>query len=338
MDRYRTSIWEAVGLSEIQKNHFDVDDEDVSGIEERLPAATASGSSFYAGGSSKDETIHTAIDTGDSSFATSRRHEIASSSSNYDASRRGGFSDNSFAGHYNGSVTIDAKRGGGYAVVPTEDRGVGAATITHTSRFNTTYIDGKPIGRTYENTTIVKDAQGRVIDTQKQYSQKQTFAQGGDVVYTGASGGSSQPYPVHIPTTTHHFDWGAPAGGRQEQQQHFDNRVEGSVQYNRNSGQESQRAYGEAHQYYDRNGHVAGGYQNKYDREYHSGGQDLRGYGGNDRRYDQEQLGAAVGSQHQQSAIENAAAGHGFRTNVINMEGGAGKDVAVCSYSLGWFF
>lgn len=393
MDPYRTSIWEAVGLSEIRKTAFEAE-EDTSGIEERRPAATVSGSNFFAGSNSKDETVHTAIDAGDSSFDTSRRHEISSSSSSssgsFDASRGSGqsfstgnfeanrgsgqafstrnfeanrgsgqtFSRGSFeasgrsgqasssgnfdasgrnaqasstghfdasgrSGHYNGSVTIAAERGGGYAVVPDGDKGVDTATIQRISRYNTTFRDGVPVGRTYENTTIVRDAHGRIIDQQTQHAQARDFAEGSrQAVYSGAASGSSQPYPVHIPTTTHHFDWDASSG---KQEQHYDNRVEGSVQRN-------QQAYGEAHanQYYDRNGQVVGGgYQNKQDREFHSRGQDVRGYGGNDRRYDEEQLSASVGSQHQQSAIENAAAGHGFRTNVINMDGGAGKNIEI---------
>lgn len=422
LDPYRTSLWEAVGLSEIRKTKFDAD-EDYGGIEERRPAATVAGSNFFTGGA-RDENVHAAIDAGDSSFDTSRRHEASSASSGYGSSRSsgqtystdsfessrssgrsghaysessfegrqqsgrggftagsggqasstGGFEESGRSGHayseggfegrsgfsagsrsggqasstrgfeesgrsgfsagsyeggrsggqgfsagsssqdgrYNGSVTIAAERGGGYAVVPAGDRGINTATIQRISRYNTTFRDGVPIGRTYENTTIVRDAQGRVIDQQTQHAQAEGSRQ---AVYT-ASGGSSQPYPVHIPTTTHHFDWDAPAG---TQEQHYNNRVEGSVQRN-------QQAH--VNQYYDRNGQVVGGgYQNKQDREFHTRGQDVRGYGGTDRRYDEEQLSAAVGSQHQQSAIENAAAGHGFRTNVINMDGGAGKNI-----------
>lgn len=315
MDRYRTSIWEAVGLSEIRKTRFD-EDEDSSGIEERLPAATISGSSFYTGGSSKDESLHTPIDIGDSSYATSRRHEVMSTG-NFDTSRSRG---QGYSTHYNGSVAISAERGGGYAVVPTNNKGVDTATISRTSKYNTTFVNGVPVERTYENTTVVRDHQGRIIDKQTQHSQLQNFA---DVTYSGASGGSSQPYPVPVAPVTHHFSWDAPSSGKQEQ--HYDNRVEETAHRNQ---QESQYSYGQANanQYYDRNGHVVGGYQNKQDREFHTGGQDVRGYGGNERRYDQEQLSAAVGGQRQQSAIENAAAGHGFRTNVINIDGGGGKN------------
>lgn len=302
LDKDRTSIWEAVGLSET-KTSLDQYDEN-SGIEENRPASTAAGSTFSAGGSdSSEETAHTAIDIGDSSFSSSIRHNQTYGQQQI----------------YTGSVAIDTKKDGGYAVVPSSNnQGIGTATITHQSRYNTTFVNGKPIVRTYENTTIVKDSDGRILDTQKQYSSQNLGQAAGEgtVIH-------NEPYPVPIHTTARHFDWnGGAAGGdsssgrtQWQQSENFAAGAGGESQrdsYNRSQWETS------GNQYYDRYGHAASGYQNQYDREYHSRGQDLRDYGGDKRRFSQEQQSAG-GAEYQQSGFEAAAAGKQFRTQVVDL-------------------
>lgn len=294
-----------------------------SSIEKSKPAATVAGSSFSAG-SSKQETVHTSIDIGDSSATTSMRHE---------ASQR--------QGHYSGNVLIDAKKAGGYAVVPAANNdGIGTATITHTSRYNTTFVNGQPVGRTYQNTTIVRGTDGRVIDTQTRYSQTD-LAQGEETANVGAV--ITEPYPRRLPTSdsSDHFNWDnreeqQSESWRRHQQQQQQQSAYGSRQAaggarwsegdaeaetRRQQGSYARRGgwsqYNQSQEeYYDRYGQAAG---SQYDREYHTRGQDLRGYGGDATRYSQEQSAGANQYHRQQGVFEDAAAGNQFRTHVVDL-------------------
>lgn len=195
----------------------------------------------------------------------------------------------------------------------------GTATITQTSRHNTTFINGVAVGRSYENTTTFRNPQGEIINVEKKYSQAQpVFSQNGEVIYAGSTSAPNRPY-----STSQNIGWES-SPKRQEQ---YDNTVEGTSQYNSQySGRASQRGHEQtqSNQYFDSNGQPAS--RGHYDESFHTRGQDVRGYGGNVRGYTQEQTTSA-GGQYHQSAIENAAAGSGFRTNVVGVRKNTEEDV-----------
>lgn len=162
-------------------------------------------------------------------------------------------------------------------------------------------MNGVPVGRTYENTTIYRGPDGRVLDTQKQYSTSQGNYFAGE---------ESATYPRPIATSTPRFNWNNDAGGSETQRQ-SENFAQGR---SASSGEERSRWHQSSQdQYYDRHGQAAGSsYQNKYDRNYHTGGHDLHEYGEDDKRYSEEQNAAAAAAaggyqyQHRQGAVSSS--------------------------------
>lgn len=102
------------------------------------------------------QTTYKNVDSGDSSSFNQQRHNTSQS---YQGGSR---------------VYITEDQGHGSNVIKT---GGGVSTVKTISRYNTTFVNGQPVGRVYENTTIIRGPDGRIIDqkvvtgTSKDFSQ-----------------------------------------------------------------------------------------------------------------------------------------------------------------------
>lgn len=120
------------------------------------------------------QTIYKNVDSGDSSSFNQQRHNASQI----------------YQGGAGGSrVYVTEDQGHGSNVIKT---GGGVSTVKTISRYNTTFINGQPVGRVYENTTIIRGPDGRIIDQKVVTGTSQDFSQHGRAGFQQGSHTSSR--------------------------------------------------------------------------------------------------------------------------------------------------
>lgn len=152
MDTRRKSVWETLGL-DIGTGEFG--SLPITGNKKTVIVEEGDGITGTVAKDVSKATTQTKFDgfedsSGDSSVVYKQRHDSAQSSHGVSGTK----------------VFVSEDQGSGSNVITTGvSDGRGPNTVTTISRYNTTLINGHPVGTRYENTTIVRGADGRIIDS-----------------------------------------------------------------------------------------------------------------------------------------------------------------------------
>lgn len=135
-------MWDIV-KSSVSRTQIDANGEEGVELEEGTGIIGTASHDFQGNATSQSKVDKWVSQSGDGSFHYQQRHNFSQH-----GSREGGYG------------RVVGQQGGQYG-----GGAAGGRTVTTVSKFNTTYINGQPVGRRYENTTTVRGSDGKVIDS-----------------------------------------------------------------------------------------------------------------------------------------------------------------------------